>query len=260
MTTLLEAPPVRRAAPPPASLPRLVTVELRKMYDTRAGRWLLIVIAVAAVARQLLALFVGEPDTRTFGLIFAASMLPVSLLLPVVGILAITSEWSQRTGQVTFTLVPHRSRVMLAKLSAAIVLTVVLLAGCLVTAAAVNGLGILLVDADGSWRLTATIVPNELLYQLICVLSGMGLGMLLLNSAAAIVLYYVLPTVWTLVTNVAPATRGAAQWLDLTLTSVPLIQDDMTGGGWARLGTSALLWSVAPIVFGGWRLLRSEIT
>jgi ABC-2 type transport system permease protein len=258
-TAPVNEPATRRAIPAPASLIRLTSVELRKMYDTRAGKWLLIAIGLAALARQVLGLFVGEPDTRTFQMIFASSMLPVSLLLPVVGILAITSEWGQRTAQVTFTLTPHRLRIVFAKLAAASTLTVAVVAACLATAALVNVLGIALVDADGSWALTGTIIPNELLYLLICVLSGMGLGMLLLNSAAAIVLYYVLPSVWTLVTNLVESTREAAKWLDLTLTSVPLIQDDMTGGAWARLGTSALLWSVIPITFGIWRLLKTEI-
>ena len=38
--------------------------------------------------------------------------------MPVVGILLVTSEWTQRTAMISFTLVPHRSRVLLAKLLA----------------------------------------------------------------------------------------------------------------------------------------------
>jgi ABC-type transport system involved in multi-copper enzyme maturation permease subunit len=259
MTGTLEAPRLRQEAPPRASLPTLTAVELRKMYDTRAGMWLLMIIVAVAILRQILSLFVGEPETRTFADLFSASMLPVSLLLPVVGTLAVTSEWSQRTAQVTFTLVPHRSRIVAAKLAAAVVLTTAIVALCLASAAVVNVLGTVLVDSDGSWHVTATGIAYGLLYQLICVLSGMGLGMLLLNSAAAIVLYYVLPTVWSLLANLISAVRGPAQWLDLTITSVPLINDEMTGGTWARLGTSILLWGVAPLVLGMLRLLRSEV-
>ena len=39
-------------------------------------------------------------------------------LLPVVGILLVSSEWSQRTAQVSFTLVPRRPRVIAAKMLA----------------------------------------------------------------------------------------------------------------------------------------------
>ena len=37
---------------------------------------------------------------------------PMGILLPVLGVLSITSEWSQRTAMVTFTLEPSRMRVV----------------------------------------------------------------------------------------------------------------------------------------------------
>ena len=39
----------------------------------------------------------------------------------MLGILLITQEWSQRTGMVTFTLEPHRGKVIAAKVIAALV-------------------------------------------------------------------------------------------------------------------------------------------
>ena len=44
------------------------------------------------------------------------------MLLPILGIMAATAEWTQRTGLVTFTLEPRRGRVVLAKALAALVL------------------------------------------------------------------------------------------------------------------------------------------
>ena len=40
------------------------------------------------------------------------------ILLPIIGILLVSSEWSQRTALITFTLVPKRMRVMSAKIAA----------------------------------------------------------------------------------------------------------------------------------------------
>ena len=39
----------------------------------------------------------------------------MTIILPMIAILSVTSEWSQRSGLTTFTLVPHRGRVILAK-------------------------------------------------------------------------------------------------------------------------------------------------
>ena len=51
----------------------------------------------------------------------AAIGIPMALLLPVMAILSVTSEWSQRSGLTTFTLVPHRGRVIWAKMVVSIV-------------------------------------------------------------------------------------------------------------------------------------------
>ena len=44
----------------------------------------------------------------------------MTIVLPVIAILSVTSEWSQRSGLATFTLVPHRERVIAAKAIASI--------------------------------------------------------------------------------------------------------------------------------------------
>ena len=57
------------------------------------------------------------PDSAmTYDNFGAAIGVPMTLLLPVMAILSVTSEWSQRSGLTTFTLVPHRGRVIWAKM------------------------------------------------------------------------------------------------------------------------------------------------
>ena len=46
---------------------------------------------------------------------------PQGFLLPVLGILLVTSEWTQRTALVSFTLMPVRGRVLVAKVLAALI-------------------------------------------------------------------------------------------------------------------------------------------
>src|SRR3712207_8360666 len=45
---------------------------------------------------------------------------PMTVILPIIAVLSVTSEWSQRSGLATFTLVPHRGRVLLAKAMAVV--------------------------------------------------------------------------------------------------------------------------------------------
>lgn len=246
------------AAPAP-TLARLVRVELRKTYDTRAGFWLLLLVALASLAVVGLQLFFAEEQDKTFAAFFATTQLPVNLLLPVVGILLVTSEWSQRTAMTTFALVPARSRVLTAKVVVGVLLGLLGVAA----AALASALGALLtplLTTDGTdWDLSGGQLVQVALLQVLTILVGVAFGMLLLNSPLAIVLYFVLPTVVTIVSNTVGALTWVRDWLDLTTTTAPMFDGSLDGQGWAQLATSVALWGVVPMVAGWIRILRSEI-
>ena len=126
-------------------LPRLAAVELRKSADTRAGFWLLVVIALLAAAVVVLQLVFGTDDEAHLAPLFRSTVEIMALILPVLGILLVTSEWSQRTGLTTFALVPQRERVIAAKVAGAAILTLAALAAGLVIAAIGNAV------AGGDW-------------------------------------------------------------------------------------------------------------
>ncbi|MBB3675278.1 ABC transporter permease [Modestobacter versicolor] len=244
--------------PTPPSLPTLVRVELRKSYDTRAGKWLLVTIGLAALAVVAISLFV-EDAPKTFPDYFSFTQLPVAILLPVLGILLVTSEWSQRTAMTTFTLVPRRSRVLTAKVLAASVLGVL---GVLATVAATVLATVLtpvVTDQAMDWSLSGAQAGQVLLVQVLFVLSGVAFGMLLLSSPLAIVLYFVLPTVFTIVVNLVSALDWVRDWLDLGTTSQPMFEGELDGQGWVQLATSAVVWIVLPMAIGWVRIQRSEI-
>jgi hypothetical protein len=79
----------------------------RKMTDTRSGFWLLLSVASARSPSSSRAHRGRHPTIRTFDSMFGDCVGIVSVLLPIVGLLSSTSEWSQRTALTTFTLVPE---------------------------------------------------------------------------------------------------------------------------------------------------------
>jgi ABC-2 type transport system permease protein len=135
------------AAAPPAgpSLVRLTGIELRKMVDTRSGRWLLATVALLIAATIVISVLVGEADLHRLDGMFEFALAPIGILLPILGILSVTSEWSQRTTLLTFALVPRRERVTAAKALAACLLGALGLVVCLAAAAVGN------LIVDGSW-------------------------------------------------------------------------------------------------------------
>jgi ABC-2 type transport system permease protein len=232
---------------------RLATVELRKMADTRAGFWLLVTIALMIAGITAVGVIWGETSDQDLDGLFSGAIQVTSVLLPVLGILAVTSEWSQRTGLATFSLVPERERVIAAKVVAAVALTVIAVAVCLLAAAAGN-----LVSGE-SWNLSLGELGRGLIYELIGVLVGIAFGLLFLSSALAIVLYFVIPTVWAILGEAISALDSAADWLDLGRTMMPLVEGSISGTEWAHLGVSVAFWVWALLAVGIVRLQRAEL-
>src|SRR3954452_16379034 len=104
MSTILAAPIRMNAAGVHArpGLGRLVAVELRKMIDTRAGFWLQIATVAFTLVAVIVRLVVGDATDHSFASVLNVGLTPAAVLLPVAGILLVTSEWSQRTGMITF--------------------------------------------------------------------------------------------------------------------------------------------------------------
>ena len=262
-TPPLAASPVPNplVAVPSVAIPlvRLTAVEVRKLADTRAGRWLLILIGLGTVGTAAVQLGWAPDEELTFAGFFAFGLVPSAVLLPVLGILSMTGEWSQRTALTTFVLVPARLRVMAAKAVAGTLVAIAATAATAVLSAAANLLGAAL-GGDGGWRIAGSLVWQSLLLEVLFVLMGMGFGALLLSSPLAIVAYLVLPTLWSVLGEAIRGLHGAARWLDLDVTSAPLSEPSMTAGEYGRLAVSALLWVVLPLAFGSWRVLRREVT
>jgi ABC-2 type transport system permease protein len=238
------------------SLGRLTAVELRKMTDTRAGMWLQIAVAAATLVVVVLTCVLGHAQDHTLRNILANAVQPASILLPVVGILLVTSEFSQRTALITFTHVPQRSRVLAAKLAASIVLSLIALALCLgvsVLATAIADPGL-----EHTWSLPAGLFGQVAIYLTTAMVGGVAFGAALLSSAPAIVLSYVLPISWSAIGSIH-AVEPAARWLDGSRSLSPLTEHLMHGTEWARAGTTLAVWMVLPLAIGLWRILRAEI-
>ena len=181
-------------------LGRLVAVELRKMVDTRAGFWLQVAMVALTVVVVVVRLLVGDAAHHTFQSVLDAGLQPAAILLPVLGILLVTSEWSQRTGLITFALVPMRSRVLAAKLIASLLRAVAMLAmspspssplGCSSRSPGV----------EGTWSDAAPLIGQSAVYLTTGMVIGVAFGAILLSAAPAIVLRFALPTAWMAVVS-----------------------------------------------------------
>jgi ABC-type transport system involved in multi-copper enzyme maturation permease subunit len=244
---------------------RLVRVELRKMADTRAGRWLLIsigLLTLLVLIIQMAVVLAQDIDVKFIDFLQGMNI-PMAILLPILGGLSVTSEWSQRTAMVTFTLEPSRVRVIAAKFTTMLVIAPAALVVGLVLAVFANLLYGQWSATDAVWGTTGTYAVLYLLLYVISMASGFALGALFLNYPAGIVFYVVYSFVLTIPFEIASGLmtwfRHLRPWVDFNFAQGPLINGSISGNEWGHLATSGLIWLVVPLAIGVWRIRRAEV-
>jgi ABC-2 type transport system permease protein len=212
-----------------------------------------VMAALAAVVLVAVVIW-GDPGDASFGGLLGLATLPLAIVLPILGIMAATSEWSQRTGLVTFTLEPRRGRIVLAKAIASMLFALVVIAAAVAASALVN-----VTAGTGEWDLTAAAGGGLVLALMLYVLQGVAFGLLFLNTPIAIVSVLVLPSIWGIATTLVSQLEEIGRWINLDRVMEPLFAGEMAGRDWAQLSTGVAVWVLLPLAIGTYRVVNREV-
>jgi ABC-2 type transport system permease protein len=263
--TALVLDPVRdqRADVDPVPLSRVIKVELRKMFDTRSGFWLMASIVITALLTTIGTIAFAPDADLTYYTFAKAIGFPMTVVLPIIAILSITGEWSQRSGLTTFTLVPHRNRVIAAKAVSSIAVAIASMLFAFVIGAIGNLAGTAIAGTDLAWDVSLAEGVNIVLGSLLCLLTGTMLGMLIRSSAGALVAYFVyallLPTVSGVLATSQEWFRDLQPWVDLNYAQAALFEGTLTAEQWANLAVTVSTWLVLPAILGLRLVMKSEV-
>lgn len=244
-------------------LHRIVSVELRKSFDTRAGFWLMCSIGAAALLTTGAIIAWAPRAELTYSQFILAIGMPMTVILPIIAALSVTSEWTQRTGLATFTLVPHRGRVLLGKAAGSVLVALLATLSAFAVAALGTVVASRLAGIEPVWDVdVASLVAFGSAIELL-LLTGFTLGTLIRASAGAIVAYmiyaFLLPGVLTLLAMYQAWFRDLRPWVDAKLTQEALMNGGLSGDQWAHLSVTSMVWLVIPLVVGVVRVLRAEV-
>ena len=241
----------QHAASKAIPLTRLIGVELRKMFDTRSGFWLMASIVITSVLATAALIVFAPDDQLTFDNFAAAIGAPMTVILPIIGILAVTSEWSQRSGLTTFTLVPHRGRIMGA-------MFVALVVGTLGTV-----VGSAIAGVDPVWNSSVSEFAHIVLGSVLSMLFGFMLGVVIRNSAGAIVAYFVytlvLPPLLGLLAMNQQWFADLQPWVDYSYAQTALFEGGLSSEQWQQLAVSGTIWFLIPLAVGLVIVRRAEV-
>jgi len=204
----------RRTGP---SFPALTGIEIRKSLSTRSGKTVAALAVAIGPLGVLLATMTsggGVPAAMALGIM---GML-IALVLLALGVLSTAGEWSHKSVETTFLLVPRRGRVLAAKAAAMAVLGTALSAlgvGLAIAALAAFTPGVIWFAAT---QAVITVVAAGAAFAVI----GAGIGAAVGISAAALTgSYLILLGVLPVVSSVKPE---IAENLDPAASIVTLAQ------------------------------------
>jgi hypothetical protein len=238
----------------PLRFATLTSVELRKMTDTRSGRWLIATILTLVTA--VLVWKVAHPSIRPeFDNYGGAAATFIAFLAPLIGLLAITSEWTQRTALTTFTLVPRRAPVIAAKYVASVGLSLGLLAVSLVLAGGFTMLGGT-VHGDASFGGLATDIRSFAIVVVLQVTMAMAIGLLAGQTPLAISAFLIAPTAWAALSSAV--LKGASPWFDV-FSAYDRLASSQPVEHFAQTLSAVTLWVLLPSALGLVRSLRREV-
>jgi hypothetical protein len=254
---------IRHVPIAPVPLSRLTKVELRKMFNTRSGFWLMASIAITALIATTAVILFAPDSELTYATFGAAIGFPMVVILPMVAILSVTSEWSQRSGLTTFTLVPHRSRVILAKAICSVMVGVVSMLLAFAIGALGNLVGTAITGTPVVWDMSLVECLCIVLANVLGLMTGFMLGVLIRSSSGAMVAYFVYSFVLTGVLEVLAISQDWFEklrpWLDVNYAQGALFNGSPTSAEWAHLGVTELVWLVIPLAVGLRLVMRSEV-
>ena len=127
-----------------------------------------------------------------------------------------------------------------------------------------NVAGSALAGVDTAWDISLSMALQMVLDNLVGMAFGFTLGVVLRNSAAAIVGYFVaslvMPGILALLAQVRSWFEDLQPWIDWHYTQVALLDGATnTAKEWAMLGSTTMIWIVLPLVVGLLFLRRSEV-
>jgi hypothetical protein len=240
----------------PIRFQRLLRVEWRKSIDTRAARWLLIAVALLTAGAAMVPLFLPQEMQQGWPSYLGMTALVLALLLPLVSIMTLTSEWGQRSVLVTFTQEPRRHRVVAAKVLSGLAMALLGAVFAFAISAAAMAASVAL-GRSVTWSMEWKYIVGFALFVIANSLMGMAFGALLLNTPAAIVLFLVLPTLWTMLS--IGWLEDLGRWLDTAQTYRYILESDWNGHTGPIL-MSLAVWVALPLTLGTVRTLRREVS
>jgi len=253
---------------------RVARAELLKLRTT-PGPWVVVGVALLLTALGILGAFVNPNHpgpafrapvtTDDLRNLVGAGYQAATLMAPILGVLCITAEYRHKVITTTLLNTPQRERVLVGKAIASLVWAVGM---CVATLVLVAAMGFPWLSAEGgsisaALHQVGPVVPGLLADFALLAIFGLGIGVLLKNQVAGVLLtiaalFVLEPLIYELFRHLLQINLD---WLpSLAAASVAGgLTRGTGGGGGGGGGTVELAWWTGALVLLAWGLLPAVI-
>jgi ABC-2 type transport system permease protein len=228
-------------------LARIVKAEVRKATDTQVSRTIIFATVFLTLVMFIVSIIRfkdGAPWTSTFMAISS----PISTLFAIVFILLVCDEWTRGTALFTYTFVPQRSKVILAKFLALIGFYLVIIPSLYLLSALAAIIASSIYSYSISWLVPLDSVLVLMLPILINLLFGFSMALFTQESTIALGLYFFVPPT-TVVASQLPLIGNFSKWFSLEHSS-SLFVAGATGVTIPQFISSIIFWIAIPCIVG----------
>jgi len=237
-------------------LSNIVKAETRKATDTHVSRIIIITIVLLTFAMFVVSIYkFGNAASWTHP--FNAISSPACTILPIIFILLICEEWTRGTALVTYTFVPQRNKVILAKF----IILLVFFLGTIITLYAFSAIASIIASGTNSysisWSEPIYSVILLILPLLVNMLFGFSMAIATQETTLALGLYFFVPPT-TVVVSQLPVIGPYAKWFSLEHSSSIFIAG-ATGVTTAQYICSLFIWIFVPCIIGIFRNMKRDL-
>lgn len=255
---------------------RTIRSELYK-FRTTPGPWVVLLVTFALTALTILTAFAAAaPPGHSFGTpstpqqlrdLMGAGYFAALLMAPIMGVICITAEYRHQVITTTLLVTPRRTHVLLAKAVASIAWGIGL---CIASLVMVAAMGIPWLVASGGSVSTmlhqvGAVVPGLFGDYALLALFGLGIGVLVRNQIAGVLLTLVLSLILEpiLVAIAVHILHYNFNWLpsDAAASLAGGLSRAMGGGqgGRGNAGITLLAWWSGGLVLLGWGVIPAVV-
>lgn len=221
--------------------------EARKSTDTQTAKTIILTTVFLTIAMFVVSIFRFENGAAWTKGVSAISS-PATTILAILFILLVCEEWTRGTALITYTFVPQRNKVIMAKFVVLFefFLGTIFIVYALSAIAAMIGAGMNSYSVNWSPSITSVVsLAGPLLVNL---LFGFSMALATQETTLALGLYFILPPV-TVVAAQLPVIGEYMKWISLEHSS-SLFVAGATSVTVPQYICSLIVWIVLPGIFG----------